>query len=81
MKKGSNPPAPKGKRPPGPPAPPRIKQVVVGGQLFTFNQDEIDKRLRQNERNWMRMVGLDLSKGGDDDSGREVGQPVPSTTD
>ncbi len=73
---------PKGlKRPPAPPGPPRIKQVVVGGQLFTFNQDEIDKRLRQNERNWMRMVGLDLSKGGDDDTGREVGVPVPETTD
>ncbi len=60
---------------------PRIKQVVVGGQVFEFNQDEIDKQLRQNEKNWKRMVGLDLSKGGDDNSGREVGVSVPETTD
>ncbi len=80
-RKAPNPGPPKGKRPAAPPGPPRIKQVVVGGQVFTFNQDEIDRQLRQNERNWMRMVGLDLSKGGDDNSGREVGVPVPSTTD
>lgn len=60
---------------------PRIKQVVVGGQVFEFNQDEIDKQLRQNEKNWKRMVGLDLSKGGDDNSGRKVGVSVPETTD
>lgn len=30
----------------------------MGGQLFTFNQDEIDKQLRQNERNWMRWASL-----------------------
>ena len=53
----------------------------MGGQVFEFNQDEIDKQLRQNEKNWKRMVGLDLSKGGDDNSGRKVGVSVPETTD
>lgn len=61
-RKQPNPPPPKGSRPPAPPGPPRIKQVVVGGQVFTFNQDEIERQLRQNENKWKRMVGIDLSK-------------------
>ena len=37
---------------------PRIKEVVVGGQLFRFNQDEIERQLRENENKWKRTVGL-----------------------
>lgn len=58
-RKQPNQPPPKGLRqPPGPPAPPRIKEIVVGGQVFRFNQDEIDRRIRENERNWMRAASL-----------------------